>query len=89
MTLSGKAAVQRPDVDLLVRVPLGIVTHSVREIDKRNGMRRLSAGPGTSIGTVDFETGVYYTAAAAMTEADRRAAGLRRNGQPRRKTGAQ
>lgn len=87
MTLSGRIAAARADVDTLTAVPLGIVSHVVREADKRGGYSRLSAGPHAAFGQVDTETGAYRTAAGAMTEAERRAAGMRRNGKPRRSGG--
>jgi hypothetical protein len=85
MTLSGRAAEQRPDIDLLAAVPLGIVTHVVRHVGP-GGMKRLSAGPGALIGHVVTETGAYRAAVGQMTDQERREAGLRRNGQPRRRT---
>jgi hypothetical protein len=83
MTLSGAAAQARPGIDTLAAVPLGIVTHIEREVDNRGTKRRLSVGNGTEHGRIEPATGAYRTAAAQMTEAERREAGLRRNGRPR------
>lgn len=86
MTLTGRAAEEHPDIDTLKPVQYGIVTHAVR-INGTGGRAWITAGPGRpDLGDADPETGTYRTAAAGMTEAERREAGLRRNGQPRRKT---
>ena len=85
MTPSRRAAAERPDLDGLKAVPLGIVTHQYRQVGEFGGWRRLSAGPAMSVGHLDSEGGTYRAAAAEMTEAERRAAGIRRNGQPRRR----
>lgn len=84
MTLTGRAAEARPDIDALAAVQYGIVTHAVR-INGVGGRAWVTAGPGRpDIGHADPETGSYRATATAMTEAERRRAGLRRNGQPRR-----
>lgn len=84
MTLTGRAAEEHPDVDALTPVRYGIVTHSVRA-NGVGGWAWVSAGPGRpELGDVDSGTGAYRTTAASMTEAERRQAGLRRNGSPRR-----
>lgn len=89
MTLSGRAAQQRSDIDVLTAVRYGIVTHAAR-INGANGWTRVTAGPGRpEFGHVDSGTGAYQSAATAMTEAERRAAGLRRNGLSRRKAAPQ
>lgn len=85
MTLTGQAAGQHPEVNALTAVRYGIVTHAVR-INGVGGRAWVTAGPGRpDIGHADPETGAYRAEVAAMTEAERRAAGLRRNGLPRRK----
>ena len=84
MTLTGRAAEQRPDIDALAAVRYGIVTHAVR-VNGIGGRAWITAGPGQpGLGAADPETGTYRTAVGAMTEAERRKAGLRRNGQPKR-----
>lgn len=84
MTFTGRAAQQRPDIDTLTPVRYGIVTHAVR-INGTGGRAWVTAGPGREdIGHVDPESGTYQAAAAAMTETERRQAGLRRNGRPRK-----
>lgn len=83
MTLSGRIAIECPDVDQLKPVPLGVVTHKIRQVGKTSAWQRLTAGPGSRLGRVDPTTGTYRTTVGAMTEAERRAAGLRRNGQYR------
>ncbi len=85
MTLSGQAAEQHPGIDTLTAVRYGIVTHHIRQVGDTVTWERLTAGPGGGLGRVDPETGTYRTATAAMTEAERRKAGLRRNGLPRRR----
>lgn len=85
MTLTGRAAQQRPDIDTLTPVRYGIVTHSAR-VNGAGGRAWVTAGPGRpGFGDVDPGTGAYQAVATAMTETERRAAGLRRNGIPRRK----
>lgn len=84
MTLTGRAAERRPDIDALTAVRYGIVTHAVR-VNGIGGRAWITAGPGRpDLGAADPETGAYRTAVGAMTEAERRQAGLRRNGRPRR-----
>lgn len=88
MTLSGRAAEERPDVNALAAVRYGIVTHAIR-INGVGDRAWVHAGPGRAdIGHADPETGTYRSTAAGMTESERREAGLRRNGLPRRKTTA-
>jgi len=85
MTLTGHAAEQHPDINALAAVRYGIVTHAVR-INGIGGRAWVTAGPGRpDLGHADPETGSYRTAVADMTETERREAGLRRNGRPRRK----
>jgi len=83
MTLSGRIVDDHPELDRLKPIPLGIVTHQVRQIGDTVFGRRLTAGPGGTLGRVEAGTGTYRSTAAAMTEAERREAGLRRNGQRR------
>jgi hypothetical protein len=83
MTLSGRIAAGRPELDRLKPIPLGIVTHQVRQIGSTVFGRRLTAGPGGTLGHVEPDTGTYRSTAAAMTETERREAGLRRNGRRR------
>lgn len=88
MTLTGRSAEQHPDIDVLTPVRYGLVTHAAR-INGAGGRAWVTAGPGRpGFGHVDPGTGAYQAAATAMTEAERRAAGLRRNGLPRRKATA-
>lgn len=83
MTLSGRSADDHPETDQLTVVPLGIVTHQIRQIGDTIVGRRLTAGPGGTLGRVEPGTGTYRSTAAGMTEAERRQAGLRRNGRRR------
>lgn len=88
MTLTGRAAEQHPDIDALTPVRYGLVTHAVR-INGVGGRAWVTAGPGRpDIGHADPETGAYQATVAAMTETERRQAGLRRNGLPRRRATA-
>jgi hypothetical protein len=84
MTLTGRAAEEHPEVNALAAVRYGIVTHAVRV----NGIGErawVHVGPGRpELGHADPESGTYRTVAGAMTEDERRQAGLRRNGRPRR-----
>lgn len=85
MTLTGRAAEERPDINALAPIRYGIVTHAVR-INGVGGRAWVTAGPGRpDVGHADPDTGAYRAAVGAMTETERRAAGLRRNGLPRRK----
>lgn len=83
MTLTGRAADERPEINSLTAVRFGIVTHQVRQIGDTVFGQRLTAGPGGTLGHVETGTGTYRSAAAAMTKAERREVGLRRNGQCR------
>lgn len=84
MTLTGRAAEERPDVNDLKSVRYGIVTHAVR-VNGIGGRAWITAGPGRpDLGHADSETGAYRAAVGEMTEAERRSAGLRRNGRPRK-----
>lgn len=84
MTLTGRAAEQRPDIDALTPIRYGIVTHAVR-INGVGGRAWVTAGPGRAdLGHADPETGSYQATVTGMTESERREAGLRRNGRPRR-----
>lgn len=84
MTLTGRAAEQRPEINGLAAVRYGIVTHAVR-INGIGGRAWITAGPGRpDLGHADSETGTYRTVAGAMAEAERRQAGLRRNGRSKR-----
>jgi len=88
MTLSGRAAEEHPEVNALTAVRYGLVTHAAR-INGAGGRAWVTAGPGCpDFGDVDPGTGAYQAVAPGMTEAERRAAGLRRNGSPRRKGSA-
>lgn len=88
MTLTGRAAEAHPDIDTLKAVRYGLVTHAAR-INGAGGRAWVTAGPGRpEFGDVDPGTGAYQAVATAMTETERRAAGLRRNGLPRRKASA-
>lgn len=62
MTLSGRIAEERPDVDRLKSIPLGIVTHKIRQVGHASTWQRLTAGPGGRLGRVDPTTGSYHTA---------------------------
>lgn len=85
MTLTGRAAEERPEINGLKAIRYGIVTHSVR-INGTGGRAWITAGPGRpDLGAADSETGAYRTTAGGLTEDERRQSGLRRNGQPRRK----
>ena len=86
MTLTGRAAEQRPDVDLLAPVTIAIATHTVSP-DRYGSRQRAttSATRADTLGHVDSETGAYRNAANAISETDRRSLGLRRNGRPRRR----
>lgn len=84
MTLSGRAALERPDIDKLEATPVATVVHQQRQIGKAGGWRRMSAAVGRTPGYVDPETGVYESPTRRMTEGERREAGLRRNGRSRR-----
>jgi hypothetical protein len=85
MTLTGRAAQQHPDVDTLAPVTIAVATHSITP-DSYGDQQRQSTGAGRAdvLGLVDPETGAYRSAANTISEADRRALKLRRNGRPRR-----
>lgn len=85
MTLTGRAAQQRPDVDALAPVAIDIATHTVAN-DRYGDPQRETVGATRAdvIGVVDAETGTYRSASNAVSETDRRNLGLRRNGRPRR-----
>lgn len=84
MTLTGHAAEEHPGINDLKPVRYGIVTHAVR-VNGVGGRAWVTAGPGRrDLGDADPETGTYRTVVGAMTAAERREAGLRRNGRPRR-----
>jgi len=88
MTLTGRAAEEHPEINDLKSVRYGLVTHAAR-INGAGGRAWVTAGPGRpDFGDVDSGTGAYQAVATGMTEAERRAAGLRRNGSPRHKDGA-
>jgi hypothetical protein len=80
MTLTGRAAKQRPDVDTLAQVAIGIATHAYAS----DGRRSTGAERADVLGLVDPATGAYRSAANSISETDRRALKLRRNGRPRR-----
>lgn len=86
MTLTGRAAQQHPDIDVLTSVAISIATHAIVP-DRRGDQHRESTGAVRAdvIGVVDPETGAYRSASNAVSEADRRKLGLRRNGRPRRR----
>lgn len=85
MTLTGRAAQQRPDINTLAPVAIAIASHAVAT-DRFGETRRESAGAARAdvIGVVDTETGTYRSASNAVSETDRRSLGLRRNGRPRK-----
>lgn len=83
MTLTGRTAQQHPDVDKLAPTTQPLVIHYVRQVDKTGRWGRLSTNPVQRLGSVDPETGTYTSDTRRMTESERRAAGLRRNGRPR------
>lgn len=85
MTLSGAIAERRPDIDKLHARMTLLVVHAIREADKTGQVYRHSAAGHGSSGRVDRTTGMYRTLANQLTETDRRAVGLRRNGQPRQR----
>lgn len=84
MTLTGRAAQQRPDIDKLAPNVQPLVVHYVRRIGKATQWGRLSANPAPRHGQVNTETGTYTSDTRRMTEDERRTAGLRRNGRLRR-----
>lgn len=85
MTLTGQAAQKHPDINALTPVVIGIATHTVSP-DRYGDQTRESAGATRAdvLGTVDPETGTYRSVANTISEEQRRALGLRRNGRPRR-----
>lgn len=85
MTLTGRAAQQHPDVDALKPATIQVATHTVSP-DRYGDQRRETTGATRAdvLGTVDPETGVYRSVANTISEEQRRALGLRRNGRPRR-----
>jgi hypothetical protein len=85
VTLSGRIAAERPDVDQLTRTPAALVLHLRYQPQENGPWRRREYGPGAAFGFVDQSTGTYRTTVGLMTEAERRAAGTRRNGNPRRR----
>lgn len=89
MTLTGRAAQQHPDVDNLKAITIAVATHSVTP-DSFGDLHRETAGAERAdvLGAVDPETGTYRSVSNAVTENDRRALGLRRNGRPRRQPAA-
>jgi len=80
MTLSGNAAQQHPDVDILVPILIHVAAHA----NTPDGRRSTGADRADALGLVDSDTGAYHSAANAVGENDRRRLGLRRNGRPRR-----
>lgn len=86
MTLSGGAAIRRPGIDELGPSVQQLVAHERREVDKSGRYQLVVTTPHASSGRIDRATGAYRALANALSEADRRAFGLRRNGQPRRRT---
>lgn len=87
MTLTGRAAQQHPDIDTLGPVTIAVATHNVAP-NSHGDQQRQSTGAARAdvIGVVDPETGTYRSASNTVSETDRRALGLRRNGRPRRRT---
>lgn len=85
MTLTGRAAQQNPDVDLLGPVTIAVASHSVAS-DNYGDQQRQSTGAERAdvLGLVDPESGTYRSVSNAVTEKDRRSLGLRRNGRPRK-----
>lgn len=86
MTLSGKIAALRPDIDMLAPTRVDIAVHQWCADVKGGAKHRESHGPERAdvFGTVEPGTGTYQSTANTLTEAQRRGAGLRRNGRPRR-----
>lgn len=85
--LSGRAAQQRPEVDALHVAEIPIGGHRRIQVGKTAQTWRLTMG-NRGPGVVDHDSGVYRADVNRMTEAQRRAAGIRRNGQPRRRSRA-
>lgn len=90
MTLTGRAAAERPDIDALTVTPAAVVAHKLIPAGskRRPTFYRYTTGPAQRLGTVDRETGAYRAAAVNMSEDERRGLRLRRNGQLRRKGAA-
>ena len=82
--LSGRAAAQRPDVDALHVTEIPLVGHRRIRVGESAQTRRLTMG-NHGPGVIDPDAGVYRADVNGMTEAQRRTAGLRRNGLPRRR----
>jgi len=85
VTLTGQAAQQRPDIDALKPVTIAVATHSIAP-DRHSDQQRQSAGAERAdvLGAVDPGTGAYRSVANTVTENQRRALKLRRNGRPRK-----
>ncbi len=84
MSLSGRIAAERPDVDQLRAAPFPLVLHLRYQTRKHGPWHRRSYGPDAAFGFVDTTSGTYRSTVGLMTEAERRAHGVRRNGRPRR-----
>lgn len=82
--LTGRAAAQRPDVNELAKQPIIVAVHDVRHVPGGVAVRR-SGAPATTPGLIGRESGEYVADANRLTAEQRRAAGIRRNGQPRRR----
>lgn len=86
--LSGQAAGRRPEVDALRPRVANLVAHRPVKVGKGASVwvSRQSSAAAWAPGSVDPVSGVYSAVANRVTEAQRRTAGMRRNGQPRRAT---
>lgn len=85
MTLTGQAAQQHPEIDALSPVVIEVATHTL-ETTSYGDQHRDSSGATRAdvLGTVAPDTGTYRSVANTISEEQRRALGLRRNGRPRR-----
>jgi hypothetical protein len=83
--LSGAIAALRPDVDQLARLLRPVVVHERREVGSRGEVVKYSQAAPNVAGTVNRTTGAYAAAVNRMSETERRTAGIRRNGRPRRR----
>lgn len=85
--LSGRAAAQRPEGDALHPTTANLVAHRLVKVGKGASawVSRQSSTAPWAPGSVDPVSGVYSAVANRVTEAQRRTAGMRRNGQPRRR----
>jgi hypothetical protein len=84
VTLSGRIAAERPDIDNLGPSPFAVALHLRYQTRKNGPWHQRSYGPDPVFGFVEPATGAYRSAVGLMTEAERREVGTRRNGRPRR-----